>query len=196
MVSEKRIQNTLLGERQNPFIGTRAQRTMHGSRRIYTISTGQASPGRLTNCLHWKAHMSVGARRCACSAMAATWSHSGGGRANLCPHQCFQVVRLAGRARRATRRLIMIRMTIWSTSRPPYRLGHPCRRRPGALGREERTWLLGVEGPDEARSASGVTGSWSEMARCGDARAQGVAAALEHEGSASCKLEGRHQLLL
>jgi hypothetical protein len=33
-----------------------------------------------------------------------------------------------GRTRRATKQLITIRMTIRMTSRPPGRIGHPCRR--------------------------------------------------------------------
>jgi hypothetical protein len=52
--------------------------------RIYSISLDKASPGRLTNSLCWKAHMSVGARQRDCSTMAVMWSHGCGGRVNLC----------------------------------------------------------------------------------------------------------------
>jgi hypothetical protein len=47
----------------------------HG--RIYIISLDKVSPGSITNNLYWKAHMSVGARQCARSAMAALRSHGG-----------------------------------------------------------------------------------------------------------------------
>jgi hypothetical protein len=53
-------------------------------RRVYSISSGKVSLGRLTSSLHWKAHMFVGAQRRARSTMAAMWSHNGGGRLNLC----------------------------------------------------------------------------------------------------------------
>jgi hypothetical protein len=53
---------------------------------IYTISSDKASPRRLMNSLHWKAHMSVGTRRRAHLAMAALSSHGGGRHVNLCPH--------------------------------------------------------------------------------------------------------------
>jgi hypothetical protein len=48
--------------------------------RIYTISLDKASPERLTNSLHWKAHMSVGAQRRPRFGMSATWSHDSGDR--------------------------------------------------------------------------------------------------------------------
>jgi hypothetical protein len=54
-----------------PFISTRAQFTMHDSREylthIYELS------------FSWKAHIFVGARWHALTAMAATWSHIGDG---------------------------------------------------------------------------------------------------------------------
>jgi hypothetical protein len=52
---------------------------------IYTISTNKASPIRLTNSLHWEAHMFIGARRCACSAMATMWLNGDGAmRISIC----------------------------------------------------------------------------------------------------------------
>jgi hypothetical protein len=45
----------------------------------------KASPGMLSDNLHWKAHMSVAAWRRAYSAMAAMWLHGGRGHANLYP---------------------------------------------------------------------------------------------------------------
>jgi hypothetical protein len=53
---------------------------------VYTISMGKASPGRLMSCLHWKAHVSVGVRSHARSALAVTCLHDNGGRVNLYLH--------------------------------------------------------------------------------------------------------------
>jgi hypothetical protein len=62
-------------------------------RRIYTISSNKASPRRLMNSLHWKAHMSIGAQRCAHSTMAAMWSH-GGGAERVSVHALTHVIEL------------------------------------------------------------------------------------------------------
>jgi hypothetical protein len=52
---------------------------------VSTISLDKASTRRLMSSLHRKVHMSTGARQHGHFAMAAMWSHGGGGRANPCP---------------------------------------------------------------------------------------------------------------
>jgi hypothetical protein len=56
---------------------------------VFTISLDKAYTGRLMSSLLCKAHMFVGAHRCACSTMVAMWLHRNGGHANHCP--CIDV---------------------------------------------------------------------------------------------------------
>jgi hypothetical protein len=81
---QKWIPDALLGGIPCSFIGTRAQFIMHGSRAYLYHIFGQGFSWRAHKQLALNAHMSIGAPRDALSTMATTWSHNGGGRANLC----------------------------------------------------------------------------------------------------------------